>query len=174
MLPRFNKNIIRIILIGVMAVGTGSVRAQSQIEPENPLQPFEFFIGGAWVSETTYQTFEWGVGKLSVKSKLYFLEGDKKTLVGEITWFWHPGENKIKGYGHAINMAMNFFEYTTKFESPTVMMNTFYAYGGQYDGVAQHEKLEFINQNEYLWTYYNKMKDELLPAYSRTFRRENY
>ena len=152
---------------------SSSVLAQQTENTANPLQPFEFLIGGEWKTTTTTQTFSWGFNKQSVVSELYFTDGDSVRLTGKITWFWHPGEKTIKGYGHSVEMAMNFFDYSTAFESPTVMFNTFYGYGGTADGIPQYEKLEFIGENEYKWTYFNKVLDELKPAYGLTFKREN-
>ena len=138
----------------------------------NPLQYFEFLIEGFWETNTTRQTFEWGIGEKSVVSKLYFTNSDSLKLVGEITWFWHPGLNAIKGYGTSIEMEMDFFDYTTSFESPTRMVNTFSGYGGQFDGVQQLETLEFIGEDKYIWTYYNKEGLEFAAAYSITFLRK--
>lgn len=145
----------------------------SQDSTSNPLQYFDHLIGGVWESDNTQQTFEWGIGQKSVVSKLYFTETDTLKLVGEITWFWHPGEKKIRGYGTSIDMAMDFFDYTTVFESPYKMLNTFMAYGGHIDGVPQLETLEFIEENKYLWTYFNREGNEFAPAYSITFLRKN-
>ncbi len=138
----------------------------------NPLQHFEHLIGGVWTADKTHQTFEWGVGKKSVVSKLYFIEPDSLKLVGELLWFWHPGLKKIKGYGTSIDMAMDFFDYTTNFETPYKMVNTFVGYGGQFDGVPQLEVVEFIAEDKYKWTYFNKEGNEFHPAYSITFNRE--
>ncbi len=137
----------------------------------NPLQHFEHLIGGIWTGDKTQQTFEWGVGEKSVVSKLYFIEPDSLKLVGELIWFWHPGINEIKGYGTSIDMAMDFFDYTTTFESPYKMVNTFIGYGGQFDGVPQLEVVEFISEDKYKWTYFNKEGNEFHPSYSITFNR---
>lgn len=140
----------------------------------NPLEHFDFLVGGTWTSNTTQQTFAWGIGKKSIISKLYFIntENNDLKLVGEINWFWHPGLEQIKGYGTSIDMAMDFFDYTTTFENPNKMLNTFMAYGGEFNGVQQLETLEFIDTNKYKWTYFNKVMDEFRPSYSITFQRK--
>lgn len=138
----------------------------------NPLKNFEFLVGGIWEASNTEQTFEWGIGEKSIVSKLYFTNNDSLKLVGEITWFWHPGLKVIKGFGTSIEMEMNFFDYTTSFEAPTKMINTFMAYGGHIDGYQQLETLEFIEDNKYLWTYYEKKGLEFNPSYSITFKRK--
>ena len=103
---KFTMRLLAIII--PLFIATSAV-AQDQMNSDNPLAPFEFLVGGAWTTNTTYQTFEWGLNKQAVHSKLYFIEGDSLIKSGEITWFWHPGEEKIKGYGQSINVEMNFF-----------------------------------------------------------------
>lgn len=146
--------------------------AQTSEENTNPLQPFEFLIGGTWTTPSTRQTFEWGLNHQAVYSELFFVQGDSLVKSGEMTWFWHPGEKKIKGFAHSINMAMSFFEYETEFESPTEMRNTFYAWGGNYDGIPQYERLLFIGEDEYKWTSFERKGDNLEPGISITFKRE--
>ena len=163
---------MKTIITGLLLLLSSSTFAQELAAPENPLQPFEFLIGGAWVTQTTYQTFEWGLNKQAVYSELFFVEGDSLVKSGEMTWFWHPGEKKIKGYAHSTNMAMNFFEYETTFENPREMRNIFYAWGGNFDGIPQYETLIFIDENEYKWTSYDRVGDKLEPGLSITFRRE--
>lgn len=158
----------------LLLVSVSSISAQEtgQDSTSNPLAYFEHLIGGAWTADKTQQTFEWGVGEKSVVSKLYYKEPDSLRLIGEITWFWHPGLQKIKGYGTSIEMAMDFFDYTTTFEGRYKMVNTFMGYGGHIDGVAQLETLEFISEDKYKWTYFNKEGNEFHPSYSITFNRE--
>lgn len=160
-------------LVFVLFVLSSGLFAQTENNTANPLQPFEFLVGGVWASATTIQTFEWGIGQQLVHSKLYFVENDSAKFSGEITWFWHPGEKKIRGYGNLPGGQITFFDYTTTFETPRKMMNTFYGYGGSFNGVLQYEILEFLNDREYLWTYYNEIAGELEPAYSITFVKQN-
>lgn len=159
--------------MGVIQLGAANSYAQEADSTANPLQNFEFLIGGTWSTDNTQQTFEWGVGQKSVVSKLYFSRGDSLQLVGEITWFWHPGLKQIKGFGTSIEMQMDFFDYTTVFEGPYKMVNTFMGYGGHIDGLPQLETLEFVDENKYLWTYFNKKGLEFHPAYSITYRRKD-
>jgi hypothetical protein len=51
-------------------------------QDSNPLQPFEYLIGGEWTTQTTVQIFEWGVGNKSVYSRLYVKNGSDTTLSG--------------------------------------------------------------------------------------------
>ncbi len=165
--------LLTLLVSGIFLFEGAQAQEQEADSTGNPLQNFEFLIGGAWTADRTHQTFEWGVGEKSVVSKLYFTNDDTLKLVGEITWFWHPGLKQIKGYGTSIEMQMDFFDYTTVFEAPTKMVNTFMGYGGHIDGVPQLETLEFVDEDKYLWTYYNKQGLEFHPAYSITFRRKD-
>ncbi len=139
----------------------------------NPLQPFEYLIGGNWNTETTMQTFEWGVGEKSVHSELYFIAEGDTSLAGEITWFWHPGKQKIKGYGHLLSNQLIFFDYSTEFTEPRKMTNVILGYNHQIDEVPIYESLEFIDTNQYRWTMYEKVLDELKPQISIVFKRKN-
>lgn len=145
----------------------------TQAQESNPLQPFEFLIGGTWSTETTVQTFEWGVGQKSVHSKLYFINAADTTLNGEITWFWHPGEQAIKGYGHLLSDQISFFDYSTEFENPRWMNNQVVGFNNQPNGVNIFESIEFIGDDEYRWTMYSRVLDELKPEISIVFNRKN-
>ena len=69
-------------------------------------------------------------------------------------------------------MGVDVFDYNTRFETPTRMINLFKAYGERdANSELQMETLEFINEDEYLWTYYNFIGDEASPAYSKVFKR---
>ena len=166
--------ILSFLFLFVFSSALSAQEAQIDSTMSNPLEHFEFLVGGTWTSNTTQQTFEWGVGKKSIISKLYFTdtETEEPKLVGEINWFWHPGLELIKGYGTSIDMAMDFFDYTTTFETPTKMLNTFMAYGGEFNGVQQLETLEFFDTNKYKWTYFNRVMDEFRPSYSIIFERK--
>ncbi|MEQ9308492.1 MAG: hypothetical protein RLN90_03495 [Balneolaceae bacterium] len=164
---------MKYFFFAVLFLVSSGLKAQTSLSDStsNPLENFEFLVGGIWEASNTQQTFEWGVGEKSIVSKLYFTNNDSLRLVGEITWFWHPGLKVIKGYGTSVEMEMDFFDYTTSFETPTKMVNTFMGYGGHIDGAQQLETLEFNDNNKYLWTYYEKKGLEFNAAYSITFRR---
>ncbi len=142
-------------------------------QDSNPLQPFEFLIGGEWSTETTVQIFEWGVGEQSVHSKLYFIAGKDTTLSGEITWFWHPELNIIKGYGHLLSDQISFFDYSTEFSDPRRMNNSITGFGRNNLKIPIIESIEFIGENQYRWTMYERVLDELKPGGSIVFNRKN-
>jgi hypothetical protein len=150
-------------------VNYSSVIAQES----NPLQPFEFLIGGEWSTNTTAQTFEWGVGKKLVHSKLYYITNNDTSLAGEITWFWHPGQKQIKGYGHLLNDQVSFFDYTTEFSDSRRMNNSITGYNSQSMSIPIIESIEFLENDSYRWTMYERVLDELRPGGSIVFNRKN-
>ena len=139
----------------------------------NPLQPFEYLIGGEWTTQTTVQIFEWGVGNKSVYSRLYVKNGSDTTLSGEITWFWHPGEKQIKGYGHLVSNQLSFFDYTSTFTHPTRMDNIVLGYNNTPVSVPIFESIEFIDENTYRWTMYENVLNDLKPLMNLDFKRKN-
>ncbi|MBO6794320.1 MAG: hypothetical protein JJ895_10455 [Balneolaceae bacterium] len=161
------------VLLFLFLFGAQVQAQQSQQETANPLQYFEFLVGGEWRTPTTIQTFEWGIGKKSIHSKLYIINNADTTLNGEITWFWHPGMKTIKGYGNLLNQHIDFFDYSTEFTDSRRMNNSIVGYGGSADGVNIIESLEFIGEDQYRWTMYNRVLDQLQPAMSAMFTREN-
>ena len=76
----------------------------------NPLEGFTWLIGKEWKSGNTIQTFDWGIDRLTVKSKSYRKNGTEKTLVAEGHWFWHPEEKKIRGFFTATGMPFYMIE----------------------------------------------------------------
>lgn len=163
----------RFALYSLFLVLLSATAVKAQTDSENPLQPFEFLIGGAWTTPTTYQVFEWGIDEKSVKSRLYFIEDDTLRQVGDLAWFWHPGLQQIRGYGTATDMGIDIFDYNTSFENPKRLLNIFTAFGRKGNGTTQMEALDFIDENHYTWTYYNIIDGEASPAYSFTFERKD-
>jgi len=141
------------------------------------LSPFSRLIGGEWHLEGSYQVFEWGVGRMSVISRSYFMIDGKSKLVSEGFWFWHPGEKKLKGYFTAIEMPVVFFDYTTRFQG-NKMVNELKSYS--HEGTVDHyiETWEFQDDDHYLWTLFSKTpegeKKVMDGKYSRKYvRKEN-
>jgi len=147
----------RFALVFVFVVGSFvcGVPVNSQVAGEaepagNPLAPFERLIGGQWHLDGSYQEFEWGVGQRSVRSRsLYLVEGEPK-LVAEGIWFWHSGEERIKGVFTAIDMPVAFFDYTTRFEGNT-MVSDLRSYDVNGDESVYSETWEFIDETHYVW-----------------------
>ncbi|WP_445383027.1 hypothetical protein [Robiginitalea sp. IMCC43444] len=127
---------------------------------DGPLADFSVLIGGEWYLDNSYQTFEWGVGKLSVISKSYFLVDGQAKLVAEGAWFWHPGLKVIKGYFTAVDMPYSFFEYTTAFEGKN-MMNALTTYTANGVSETYQENWEFLNDNSFNWSLFAKTEEGL-------------
>jgi hypothetical protein len=140
-------------LLSLLPLANASVFAQeaSRQEADSPLAPFERLVGGQWHLGDSYQEFEWGVGKKSVKVKSFFLVEGSPHLVSEGIWFWHPGEGKIRGIATAIDMPVSFFDYTTRFEGNNMVsdLRSFDASGVESSYV---EVFELTGEDEYVWT----------------------
>ncbi len=135
----------------ILSISISFLPGYSQDGEENPLAPFEWIIGGAWHFENAYQVFEWGVGKRSVKSKNYYIiEGDT-TLVSEGSWFWHPGENQVRGYFTAIKMPVAFFDYSTRFEKNKIV-SILKSYSPAGEESTYTEILESTSENTCEWS----------------------
>lgn len=153
------------IALAVMAPATVGFCA----EPENPLASFEPLIGPEWELDGSIQTFEWGVGKLSVVSKSWYEEDGKRTLLSEGIWFWHPGEGRIRGYFTAIGMPVNFFEYATRFEGNTVVSDLVtWSPEGQRE---EHRETMALSEDAYVWTLYAKTEEGEKRSMGGTFVR---
>ena len=152
-----------IILISIICCLVSNITySQEMNEKEtndsNPLSSFERLIGGEWHLQGNYQTFAWGVGKLSVKSESYFIIGSEPQKAAEGIWFWHPKERKIKGYFTAINMPVELFDYTTVIEGNT-MKSEIKSYSS--DGIEDKyiETWEFTDDNSFEWSLFSKSMD---------------
>lgn len=120
----------------------------------NPLSEFESIIGGEWHQESGYQIFRWGVGKKTVHAENYFLMNGEEQKVSEGVWFWHPGEQKIKGYFTAINMPVEFFDYTSRFTDSGIESDL-KAYNSTGQLTQYIESWEFENQDRIKWVLYS-------------------
>lgn len=138
---------------------------------EERLGPFAQLIGGEWHLGNSYQVFEWGVGKLSVKSKSYFIIEGTPKLVSEGSWFWHPGERKVKGNFSAIQMPAELFEYLTHFED-NKMVNELKTYAADGKQEVYTEIWEFLDETNFRWTLYSKTGPEPTKIMEGTYQRK--
>lgn len=137
----------------------------------NPLAPFERLIGGQWHLEGSYQEFEWGVGKRSVKARGYFVVDGNPRLVSEGYWFWHPGQRQIKGFFTAIDMPVTFFDHTTRFEQNR-MVSDLRAYTPGGGETVFVETWEFTDESHFEWRLTSDMADGSQPQMSGTYTRK--
>ncbi len=130
------------------------------VSAQNPLLPFEKLIGGEWwLGEDSYQTFEWGVGTLSVNAEAFFVQNGEHVKVSEGEWFYHPGEKKIIGYFNAQNMPITFFDYATSFNENGNMINQLVGFGPMGNGIEFYETWEFTSENSFTWTLSQRNED---------------
>lgn len=69
---KFNITILLLTLLFSCSFATLFAQKNKNVETDS-LSPFSRLIGGEWQLEGSYQVFEWGVGKMSVKSRSYFM-----------------------------------------------------------------------------------------------------
>jgi len=155
-----------------MAMSANSQQDDTAPTSSNPLQPFERLIGGQWHLEDTYQEFEWGVGRKSIKARSYLVIAGEAKLVSEGAWFWHPAEKVIRGAFTAIQMPVVFFDYTTRFEGNT-MFNELKAYAENGKETIFSETWEFVDDAQFEWKLTSVMPDGSEAMMSGTYVRTN-
>ncbi|MDR9409377.1 MAG: hypothetical protein RI573_11080 [Balneolaceae bacterium] len=138
----------------------------------NPLSGFETIIGGEWHQQGGYQIFKWGLGKKSVIADNYFIVEAEAQKVSEGVWFWHPGEQQIKGYFTAINMPVEFFDYSTRFIEDGIESDLS-AYNSSGQLTQYSEKWVFDDQNQISWTLYSLEGNEKKQVMGGVLKREN-
>jgi hypothetical protein len=167
-----NSDWTRIILLGVLLTFSWAPTQAEQGESSiaSPLARFEPLIGGQWHLGDSYQEFEWGVGRLSVKARSYFIVDGRARLASEGIWFWQPAERTIKGVFTAIEMPVELFEYSTRFEG-TDMISDLVTYSGNGDKTEYMERWVFLDDTHFEWTLYSVTTDgprkEMGGIYSR-------
>jgi hypothetical protein len=134
------------------------LHAQEQEDPLNPLAGFERLIGGRWQLDNSYQTFEWGVGELSVVSRSYVqtLSGDKLTSEG--IWFYHPGDQAIHGVFTSIDMGIQLFEYETWFADNEIISKLI-TWDENHQRGEWEEVWMFTDDRHYIWDLFNLADD---------------
>lgn len=121
----------------------------SESEDANPLTPCERLVGGEWYSDQNYQIFEWGVGKKSVNGTSYWVVDGEPKLVGEGFFFWHPGDEAIRGYFTGTEMGIDLFEYSVKWDGDRMIadLTTYGSMAGDFE-----EIWEFTSDSTFEWT----------------------
>lgn len=145
------------------------VRAESSAF--DPLAPFERLVGGQWHLDGSYQEFEWGVGRRSVKARGYFVVDGKPKLVSEGFWFWHPAEKQIKGVFAAIDMPVALFDYTTRFDGNT-LMHDLRSYDAKGTEQVYLETWEFTDDTHFVWKLLKHTPEGLREAMGGTYTRK--
>ena len=164
---------------GILSLGVIFAAVPAGFSPEsqiprpqsNPLAPFERLIGGEWHLDGSFLELEWGVGKTSVRGRSYLVGEDSPRLVSEGFWFWHPGEDQIKGYFTAVEMPAVLFDYTTKFEEGR-MVNELRTYDAAGSETSYVEIWEPVGDSHYEWALLAKTPDGLEEVMSGTYERK--
>ena len=151
----------------LITVTEGTCQNEKDRESDsNPLSSFESLIGGEWHQQGGFQIFRWGVGKKSVQAENYFMMNGEAQKVSEGVWFWHPGEQQIKGFFTATNMPVEFFDYNTRF-TKTGLESDLEAYDAAGNLTRFTETWEFETENKIRWTLYSlesDMKTEVMSG----------
>ena len=172
-----NRLLIAVAVIVVAFLTPGPVNSQTEnahASAPNPLAKFDRLVGGQWHIEGSYQEFEWGVGRRSVIARSYFLVQGEPKLVSEGIWYWHPQEKRIRGIFTAIDMPVELFEHTTRFEGNS-LVSELAAYDAEGTKSTYTEMWEFVDESHFVWTLFvetpDGLKEEMSGTYSRNSKR---
>lgn len=130
---------------------------ETETQP-HPLAGFERLMGGRWQLDNSYQTFEWGVGEMSVVSRSFVQTQSGDKLVSEGVWYVHPGDQVIRGVFTAIDMGIQLFEYETRFEGDEIISKLVTWDDNQQRGEWE-ERWTFTDKRHYIWELYELVDD---------------
>jgi hypothetical protein len=117
------------------------------------------------------QSLEWGLDRRSVISKSWWVVAGERTLVSEGVWFWHPGERKIRGYFTAVQMPVEFLEYTTLFQDGR-MVSDVVTWSPTGERADYRETWEPDGANRYEWTVFENHEGHFEKSMGGTFARK--
>ncbi len=164
-------NLKSFLAFGVIVATLFSVSDVRAEAAEDPLAAFAPFIGGQWHLDGSYTELEWGVGRRAVNARSYFVVDGQAKLVSEGFWFWHPGEQQIKGIFTAIDMPVVLFLYTTRFEGDAMIGDLrAYAASGKETVFVETWKLE--DDSHFAWTLSSETADGEEQSMSGTYTRQ--
>ena len=161
----------RVIITFLLVVFAFTLNNAQEIDSTNALHVFDKLVDGKWEYDGGYQTYEWGVGNLSIIAKNYSVKDGEETLISEGYYFYHPGEKVIKGYFTAINMPIFFFDYTTKFVDDKIVSNLT-AYSNDGKPAKYTEILHLKDKNYITWDLLVDTKDGKQKIMSGEYRRK--
>ena len=143
-------------MVAVTAAALLMPTAGSAQDPRPEVVPLARLVGGSWyLGEDSYHTFELGVGGQSVTSKSYFVLPDGDKLVSEGAFFYHPGEDVVKGYVVAVDMGLDLFEYSVEARADTLLMDL-KTFGPQAGETPLRETWVFTDDDHYVWTLFQQ------------------
>ncbi|MBT8203092.1 MAG: hypothetical protein KJO87_07295, partial [Acidimicrobiia bacterium] len=119
----------------------------------------------------SYHVFSWGFGRKSITA-LTYRAGEQPVLAGDGGWFWHPGEQAIRGFLFAEGMGIDVFEYTSRWDGAT-LVSDLVTYGTEGSEGHYEERWEFIGPDTYEWSLWARTGAGLEQAMSGTFQRKH-
>jgi hypothetical protein len=162
-------------MVALILLLPSHVHSQDTAQPlptDHPLAPFERLVGGEWHLDGSYQVFEWGVGRHSVRSRSYDLLDGVPRLLAEGMWYWHPGEETIRGVFTAIEMPAVLFDYTTTFQE-NKMVNRLRTYGVAGGEQAYLETWDFTDDSSFVWKLLVETAEGVQEVMKGTYTRKN-
>ena len=139
-------------------------------DPVEVMAPFARIVG-QWQNTEMIELvhhIEWGVDKRTINMHSHAPDG---TLLSEGRWFWHSGEGVIKGYAVAIEMPVEFFDYTvTAFEDNKLTM-ALTSYTPTGEATKHIETWTFSDDNHYTFALHSKTPDGLVKTLEFGFER---
>ena len=147
------SRILVVLGCGLVLV-SGSLYAEEHEDPPNPLAGFERLIGGRWQLDNSYQTFQWGVGELSVVSRSFVQTQSGDRLTSEGFWFYHPGDQTIHGVFTSIDMGIPLFEYETRFDGDEIISDLV-TWDENKQRAVWEERWKFTDDRHYIWELYD-------------------
>ena len=137
----------------------------------NPLEPFDRLVGGEWHLEGSYHVFSWGFGRHSISALTYRTTHGEAELVGDGGWFWHPGQQAIRGFLFAEGMGIDLFEYRSRWEGDS-FMSDLTTYGSEGSEGHYEERWDFTGPDSYEWSLWARTDTGLEKAMGGTFQRK--
>ena len=147
-------------LLGLVTIASRPAAPLSAQVVDTPLSVLERLVGGSWsIGEDSYQVFTWGVGRQSVKAEMYFITPEGETLVSEATYFYHPGRETLLGFGVAVDMGIDVFEYTSIQARGDTLILDLSAFGPQATDEDLRETWTFLDDDHYEWVLWARVED---------------
>lgn len=139
-------------------------------EARAALAGFAPWIGGEWEMQGSIQTFEWGLDRRSVIGRSWWEVAGERTLVSEGVWFWHPGEKRVRGYFTALQMPVDFLEYTLLITDGRITCDVL-GWTAQGEREEYRETWEMEGEHACAWAQFQRHGDHYEKTMSGTFRR---
>ena len=110
---------ISLLAVGLIVAWGEPLAAQDDAPAR--LAEFGERMVGTWESADSRHVFEWGVGRLAIRTRSYFEDGPRWRLVSEGFWYWDPTARAIRGVSVAVDMPVALFEYTSRIQGDEIV-----------------------------------------------------